>query len=134
MAKFKIEINSLDNLERLLQELYDEVCRNINEINTHINKINNSTCLADEPIEMKAKFAKSINDFLQSKDKAIGKKMDIAKLMAEISKRNGDVEGAVNGTIEKGGSEVLDWSKIIGEIDSFKSNELDKEEVQEYKL
>lgn len=138
MGKFKIEINSLDNIEKLLQELYDEVCRNINEINTHINKINNATNLADEPIEMKAKFAKSINDFLQSKDKAIAKKIDIAKLLTEIAKRNGDVEGAIVSSIESKSAEACDWGAIVAELEKGASKQTpvseEKEVVETYRL
>ena len=37
-----------------------------------------------------------MNDFIGSREKAITKKFDIAKLMAEIVKHNGDVAGTLN--------------------------------------
>lgn len=94
LKRYKIKLNSPEKIEELLQELYNESCSIIEEIQQHINKINNSTELNDEAMDAKAKFAKSINDFIVSKDKAIGRKMEIAKLMSEILKYNGNIKQA----------------------------------------
>jgi hypothetical protein len=44
----------------------------------------------------KTKYAKARNDFIGSREKAISKKFDIAKLMAEIVKHNGDISDTLN--------------------------------------
>jgi len=90
MKRYILKVNSIDSIQELLQEMYDEVMRNINSIETEINKLKNSTQLSEESIEGKTKYAKAVNDFIVSKDKAIGRKMEIAKLMADIIKTYGD--------------------------------------------
>ena len=59
-----------------------------------MNKLTNSVQLNDEIMDAKAKYAKAMNDFITNKDKAIGRKMDIAKLMGEILKYNGNIKKA----------------------------------------
>lgn len=94
--RYKLRLNSIEKIEELLQELYNEACKNIEEIQTQMNKISNSVQLNDEILDAKAKYAKAMNDFIVNKDKAIGRKLEIAKLMGEIYKYNGNVERAVN--------------------------------------
>ena len=60
-----------------------------------INKLSNSTKLQDEIMESKAKYAKAINDYLSMKDKAISKKIEIAKLLTEIYKHGGSLEDTI---------------------------------------
>jgi len=89
--KLQIRLNSNEKIEQLLQESYDLTCKQINDIQNEMNKLSNSCNLADVTIEEKTKYAKAMNDFIGSREKAIGKKFEIAKLMAEIVKHNGDV-------------------------------------------
>ena len=84
--RFKVKLNSPEKIEELLQELYNEACKNIEEIQTQMNKVANSVQLNDEIMDAKAKYAKAMNDFIVSKDKAIGRKLEIAKLLSEILK------------------------------------------------
>lgn len=93
--RYKLKLNSLDKIEELLQELYNEADKNIVETQNQINKINSSVDLNNEIADAKAKIAKAINDFINSKDKAIGRKLEIAKLMTEIHKYNGNVAAVV---------------------------------------
>lgn len=93
--KYKLKLNSLDKIEELLQELYNEADKNIVETQTQINKLSSSVDLNNEIADSKAKIAKAINDFINSKDKAIGRKLEIAKLMTEIHKYNGNVANVV---------------------------------------
>ena len=54
----KIKLNNIQNLEALLQEMYDETSKNINEIQNEINKLSmstNSSCLVP---------SESVNPFL----------------------------------------------------------------------
>lgn len=96
IKRYKLKLNSVEKIEELLQELYNETCKNINDIQMQMNKLAESTPLTDEIMDSKAKFAKAMNDFIANKDKAIGRKLEIAKLMAEVYKFQGNVVQAVN--------------------------------------
>lgn len=111
MAKFKIVINSIDNIRDLLQETYKLADEQLVQSQNEINKLSNSTKLQDEIMDSKAKYAKAINDYLAMKDKAISKKIEIAKLLTEIYKHNGDVENTVNDNEAIKGMS-FDFSKI----------------------
>lgn len=95
MATYKLKLNSVEKTEALLQEIYDDSVRQQNLCQNLISELKESTPLTDEPIENKTKFAKAINDFAATKDKAIGRKMDVAKIMAEILKFGGNVEKVI---------------------------------------
>lgn len=91
-GKYKIKLNSIDKIEELCQLTYDEAHQNVVKLQEEINKLSNCTNLNDCTVDERAKFAKAMNDYINSKDKAIGRKMDIAKLMSEIYKHNGNVQ------------------------------------------
>ena len=95
MATFKIRLNSIDKTEALLQEIYDDACRQMSLCQDKINELTESTKLTDEPLEAKTKYSKAIHDLVTDKDKAIGRKLDVAKLMAEILKFNNNTEKIV---------------------------------------
>jgi hypothetical protein len=94
LKQYKVKLNSKEKIEELLQEIYSEACKNIEEAQRLINKIDMSTNLNDEILDGKAKFSKAMNDFISTKDRAIGRKFEIAKLMSEILKYNGNVQKA----------------------------------------
>jgi hypothetical protein len=94
--KIQIKLNSTEKIEQLLQEAYDLTVKQINDIQNEMNKLSNSCNLSDVTIEEKTKYAKAINDFIGSREKAITKKFEIARLMAEIVKHNGDINGTLN--------------------------------------
>lgn len=96
--RYKVRLNSVEKIEELLQEIYDQACRQINEIQNQINKLENSTNLGAEEITMddKAKYSKAMHDFLGDKIKAIGQKFEVAKFMGELVKKSGDIAGVVN--------------------------------------
>lgn len=94
--RMQIKLNSNDKIEQLLQEAYDLTCKQINDIQNEMNKLSNSCNLGDVTIEEKTKYAKAMNDFIGSREKAITKKFEIAKLMTEIVKHNGDVNETLN--------------------------------------
>lgn len=96
--KYKVRLNSTEKIEELLQEIYDQACRHINEIDNEINKIINSTNLGADDVTMdeKAKYSKAIHDFIGDKSKAIQSKFEIAKFMGELIKHNGDINSTVN--------------------------------------
>lgn len=94
LKQYKLKVDSKEKIEELLQEIYNEACKNIEEAQNEINKISHSTDLNNEIIDGKAKYAKAINDFIATKDKAIARKFEIAKLLTEIIKFNGNVQQA----------------------------------------
>jgi hypothetical protein len=93
--KFKIRLNSVEKVEAILQEIYDDSVRQMNLIQEKINELKESGSLADEPIDMKAKYAKAMHDYITDKEKSIGRKLDVSKLMSEVLKFNGDVGKAM---------------------------------------
>lgn len=121
LKKFKIKINSAERIESLLQELYNESCKNVEQIQTEMNKLSNSIKLNDESLDSKTKYAKAMNDFIANKDKAIGRKMEIAKLMTEIFKYNGNL----NKTFSESEA-VGDWSALIDKVKETEPNTSDK--------
>lgn len=99
MGKLKLELNDIQSLKDLLQEAYKISDEQIIQAQNEINKLSIATQLEQEPLEGRTKYAKAINDYLGMKDKAISKKLDIAKILADVLKSNGDVKDAMeNGT------------------------------------
>ena len=116
MAKLKIELNNAQNLRDLLQNAYDIAEEQIVQAQNEINKLASATALQNESIDRKAKYAKAINDYLGMKDKAISKKIDVAKILAEIYHHNGDVKAALEST-SAGKSATLDFEAIKKMVD-----------------
>lgn len=103
--KFKIKLNSIEKVETIMQEVYDDSNRQLYLIQEKINELQNSTNLSEETIDMKSKYAKAMHDYITDKEKAIGRKLDVSKLMSEILKQNGNVE------------KVLSDKEIMGNLD-----------------
>ena len=110
MAKYKVIINSLENVRELLQEAYNQADEQLIQSQNEISKLSSSTKLQEEIMEAKAKYAKAMNDYLGMKDKAISKKIEIARLLTEIIKHNGDNKNG--GAEESGKAMTFDFSKI----------------------
>lgn len=108
--KYRLKLNSIDKVEELLQIAYNEEDKIIVETQEQINKLSNSSNLNNEIMESKTKFAKAMKDFIDLKDKAIGRKLEMAKLMADIIKHNGSVKEVVE-------SDDIDWSSFRDEIE-----------------
>jgi hypothetical protein len=96
MPKLKIELNDSQNLRDLLQNTYNLAEEQIVQAQNEINRLSNASRLQDEPMEARTKYAKAINDYLGMKDKAISKKLDIAKILADVLHYNGDVQTALD--------------------------------------
>lgn len=124
--KYKLKLNSAEKIEDLLQELYEESDKNIVEIQNEMNKLSNSVQLNDEIVDAKAKYAKAMNDYISNKDKAIGRKLEIAKLMSEILKYNGNIKKAVTE------GEIPDWQEITNALIDNTQEETDN--VEKYQL
>lgn len=94
--KVKIRLNSTEKVEELLQEIYDQACRQLVCVQNEINKLVNSTVLADASIDAKAKYAKAMHDYHGDMNRALATKVELVKFMGEIIKHNGDIEDAMN--------------------------------------
>lgn len=92
MARLKIELNNPQIVRDILQNAYDLANEQVIQAQNEINKLVNSTNLQEEVMDSKAKLSKAINDYMNIKDKAISKKMEIAKLMTEIINHGGTLE------------------------------------------
>ena len=95
MGKFKIELNDVQNLRDLLQIAYNLADEQVIQAQNEINKLASVTKLTEESMDAKAKYGKVINDYLSIKDKAISKKLDIAKILNDVYVHNGDVKNAL---------------------------------------
>lgn len=95
---YKVKLNSLEKVEDLLQEIYDQACRQITAVENEINKLTNSTNLGRDEITMddKAKYSKAMHDYLGDKLKAIAAKLEVAKFMGELIKKGGDAAAVIN--------------------------------------
>lgn len=129
IKKYKVKTNSGNNLEDLLNEIYNESCMLLLSIQNDMNKLTNSTDLSSATIEEKAKFAKSQHDFFTDKDKALRMKLDIAKIMNEIIKFGGDESNALNNINKKNGTdtEVIDIKHIQKMITEHQQNNSNNE-------
>lgn len=125
--KYKLKLNSIDKIEELLQELYEESDKIIVEIQNEMNKLSASVQLNNEIVDAKAKYAKAMNDFITNKDKAIGRKLDIAKLMSEILKYNGNIKMAITE------GEIPDWNEITDALVAKSEEETDNTEKYQLK-
>lgn len=126
--RFKLKLNSSQKIEELLQELYDEANKNIVEIQNEINKLSNSVQLSEEIVDAKAKYAKAMNDYISSKDKAIARKLEIAKVMSEILKYNGNVKLAVTE------GDIPDWESVQNSLINDTDSDSDSDNTEKYQL
>lgn len=110
-ASYKLKLNSVPKLEELLQELYDETCKNIIEIQREITKLATSVDLSTEIMDSKAKYAKAMNDYSTNKNKALATKMDVAKLMMEVLKYNGNID-----KMNKESEELPNWNEFTKDL------------------
>lgn len=94
--RYKVRLNSENKVEELLQETYDLAVKQQNEIQNEMNKLINSTNLAEATIEEKTKYAKAMNDYFNAKNKSISMKFEIAKFLGELLKHSGDVNKTLN--------------------------------------
>lgn len=129
LKKIKIKLNNPARLEDLLQELYSEACQNIEQIQTEMNKLSNSIRLNEEIMDAKTKYAKAMNDYIANKGKAINIKLDIAKLMSEVIKYQGNVSKTFNESDIPG-----DWDELIAKANSLDNNTEQENKKEEYTI
>lgn len=127
--KFIVKINNNDKIEQLLQETYNLACQQYTQIQSEINKIANNTKINELDIDGKEKYGKIMNNYIALQQKSINQKFDIAKLMSEIVKYNGDVKGALDAA--KVAPTTLDLNKLRNLV---KNASQDENQVQEYSI
>lgn len=131
--RYKIKLNSVEKVEELLQEIYNQACQQINAIQEEMNKLSQSTVLSQEITDSKTKYAKAMNDFIANKDKALGRKLEIAKLMGDIVKYNGDIEKSVNENAANSAVGGLQWDEIKAAIEN--ANNINEEpKIEKYNI
>jgi hypothetical protein len=104
--KQKIEINNADSLQNVLQEVYNNVCTQIQDAQKVINEVGASTIEIEDTDDL-VKIAKAKTGALKLKDSAIKTKLDIGKLQNEVLKHSGDVAAAITGNPELVGKDSL---------------------------
>ncbi len=102
MAKYNVKLNNVDKIEQLLQETYELACQQHVSIQNEINKIMNTTAVNNLDIDGKEKYGKIMKEYFSLQQKSISLKMDVAKLMSEVLKTNGDVKKALENDNMKG--------------------------------
>ena len=124
LNNFKVELNSADNLRDLVQNVIDLADSQIKQAQCEIEKLKKSTDLTQEAMDGKSKYAKAVNDYLSLIDKAMAKKIDIAKLLNEVMAHNGDIKAAMEET-QKQGFNINALQSMIDEtmLKKEKSNE-----------
>ena len=124
LNNFKVELNSADNLRDLVQNVIDLADSQIKQAQGEIEKLKKSTDLTQEAMDGKSKYAKAVNDYLSLIDKAMAKKIDIAKLLNEVMAHNSDIKAAMEET-QKQGFNINALQSMIDEtmLKKEKSNE-----------
>lgn len=129
--KYKVELNSNDNLQDLLQEVYLLAEEQIIQTQNEINKVSSAVNWAELTPDEIAKLSKSIHDFMNIKDRAIAKKLEVSKLLSEVIAHNGNVNGAIEG--DKGFAFSLsDMKKAVA--DAYEKSEKESSQVQSITL
>lgn len=123
MGKLKIELNDIQNIRDLLQEVYKLADEQIIQAQNEINKLSVATQLHEEAMDAKSKYAKAINDYLSMKDKAISKKIDVAKILTDIYHHNGDVKEVL-----ENGNSMKDLSFNFDDIRKIVDSSLEEKE------
>ena len=129
IKKFSVKLNNNEKIEQLLQETYDQCCRQYNSIQDEMNKLASSTIFKDLDIDGKEKYSKSMANYFKLQQNSISQKYDIAHLMAEVVKHGGDVKGAIDATKAQAGPTTLDLDKLRKLAEDASSK---KDDTQEY--
>lgn len=127
IKKFSVKLNNNEKIEQLLQETYDQCCRQHNSIQDEMNKLSSSTVFKDLDIDGKEKYSKAMANYFKLQQNAITQKYDIAHLMAEVVKHGGNVKDATDALKSAPTTLNLDKLRKLAEDASSKNDE-----TQEY--
>jgi hypothetical protein len=132
--KQDVKINDSSSLEGLLQETYNDACLQITEAQSVINELSSNVNLeADRQADINneitiddlTKIAKEKGGLLKVKDSGIRIKLEVAKLMSDIIKNNGDTESVI--TERTDGKVSKDDLKSIRQMLKDKSSDEESE-------
>lgn len=129
IKKFSVKLNNTEKIEQLLQETYDQCCRQHNSIQDEMNKLSSSTVFKELDIDGKEKYGKVMANYFKLQQNAISQKYDIAHLMAEVVKHGGDIKGAIDATKASSTPTTLDLDKLRKLAEDASSK---KDETKEY--
>ena len=116
--KQDIKVNSNDSLEGLMQEVYNDSCKQIKEAQVTINEMSNAA--KPEDVDDLTKIAKEKINAQKIKESAIKIKLEVAKLQSDIIKHHGNVDEAVS--TRSGGSATAQDFKTIRDMIEKKGN------------
>ena len=126
--KFKLKLNSLEKVEVVLQETYDDTQKQQNLIMGKISELANSTKLTEATIDEKVKYSKAMHDYITDNEKIISRKIEISKLMAEIFKASGNIEQVMSDKDIKKNIKLDDaFSSIREKLNSGESLDADND-------
>jgi hypothetical protein len=117
MAKNKLEINN-DSITILLQEAYNET---IDQRNKALGLLNKYLKNVEENSDI-AMVGKINNELLKVIDSSIGKKIELAKLMADIMNKQGNIKVENDATQSISKEQKSEMRKLIKEIKEGKVN------------
>lgn len=126
IKKFSVKLNNNEKIEQLLQETYDQCCRQHIQIQDEMNKLASSTVFKDLDIDGKEKYGKVMANYFKLQQNAISQKYDIAHLMAEVVKHGGNVKDATESL--KGQPTTLDLNKLRKLAEDASSKNTDSQE------
>jgi len=121
MARTKkqtIEINNNESLRGVMQEVYNNACNQIGDVQKVINEL--IAAANPEDIDDVTKIAKAKTDALKLKESAIKIKLELGKLQSNIIKDGGDIVKAVTNSSEivsnDSFAKIRDMVKNAGEV------------------
>jgi len=117
VAKQKLEFND-DSLTSLLQETYCEV---VDQRNKALGLLNKYLKNVEENSDI-AMVGKINNELLKVIDSSIGKKIELAKLMADIMNKKGGIKNEDSSTQLISKEQKAEMRKVVKEIKEGKIN------------
>jgi hypothetical protein len=128
IKRFKIKLNDDTNLKDLLQEVYDRCVQQENLVMDHMSKLENSLNLSEEILDSKVKWSGAINNLLKTRQEAITKKLEVAKVLQAVIVQNSDDGNKNKGNEDDNKFDVSKLKKFISAANE--DNNTDK--VNEY--
>lgn len=121
--KNQIKLNSVENLETIMQEVYNDANAQINDANRAINELTNSA--NPEDVNDLTSIAKEKANLFKIKDSATKIKLELAKLEADVIKNQGNVEETIKTTV---GITKADF-KTVRDMVKQKNNETEEFDI-----
>jgi len=122
--KYKVRLNNIENLETLMQEVYNDSNFQINEAQRAINEM--TTGSMPEDVNDLTSITRERANLLKIKDSSIKIKLDLAKLENEIIKANGSVSEGLESHIGES-ADATDF-KVVRDI--IKNGKRDNEKLE----